>query len=53
LGRIEQKIDDLGGNDGRVARLEKAQERHWWFTVCIAPSLAILHGLARKFGVDI
>lgn len=53
LGRIEQKIDDLSGTEGRVTRLEKAQERHWWFTVAIAPVLAVLHGVARKMGIDI
>lgn len=53
LGRIEGKLDSLCGPEGRVTRLEKAQTRQWWFTMAVAPALALLHGAARKLGVQI
>ena len=53
LGRIEEKLDGLCGPTGRVTKLENAQTRQWWVSVAIAPALALLHGFARKFGVDI
>jgi hypothetical protein len=56
LGRIEQKINDIAspnGLSGRVKALEDNKVRQFWVTVAIAPTLAVLHGVARKFGVDI
>lgn len=53
IGRIEGKLDGLCGPEGRVTKLESAQTRQWWLAVAIAPALAIFHGFARKFGVDI
>ena len=53
LGRIEGKLDGLTGPEGRVTKIEQAQTRHWWFTVAIAPVLALLHGIARKAGYNV
>lgn len=53
IGRIEGKLDSLCGPEGRVTKLENAQTRQWWFTVAIGPALAILHGVARKFGLSV
>lgn len=53
LGRIEGKLDSLCGPEGRVTKLEKSQERHWWFTVAIGPTLALAHSVARKFGITV
>jgi len=53
LGRIEGKLDSLCGPEGRITKLEKTQERHWWFTVAIGPALALGHSIARKFGVNV
>ena len=53
LGRIEAKLDGLCGPEGRVTKLEKAQTRQWWLTVAVTPIIALLHGIARKAGVDV
>jgi hypothetical protein len=53
LARIEEKVDSLAGEHGRVTALEKQANRHWWFTVAIAPALALAHGVCRKLGLDI
>jgi hypothetical protein len=53
LGRIEGKLDSLTGPEGRITKIEKEQERQFWITVAIAPALAALHQLLRKFGVTV
>lgn len=53
LGRIEGKLDNLCGPEGRVTKLEASQVRQWWFTACIGPVLAIAHGIAKKVGVNV
>jgi len=53
LARIEIHLENLSGPDGRVHRLEKIQERQWWFSVGIAPVLTILHALARKLNLNL
>ena len=53
LGRIEAKVDSLCGPEGRVTKLEKAQERQWWMTFVVTPFLLLAHGVARKFGVNV
>jgi len=57
VGRIEGKLeyltDSLTGPQGRITMLEEARVRHWWFTIAIAPVLAIIHALARKLGLDL
>ena len=53
LGRIEEKVDQLSGPNGRIAALENEQRRTWWLSVAIAPALATTHALLRKFGVNI
>jgi hypothetical protein len=53
LGRIEGKLDSLCGPEGRVTRLEKSQTHQWWFSMAIAPALALAHEVARKFGVTV
>lgn len=50
LGKI---LGTLEGYDERVNKLEAAQTQTWWLSVCIAPALALGHGVARKFGVNI
>ena len=53
LGRIEAKVDALAGPQGRVTALEESQVRQMWLTIAIAPTLAFLHGIARKLGFDV
>lgn len=53
LGRIEGKLDGLCGEEGRITKLEKSQTRQWWFSVAVAPFLAIAQHIARKFGVTV
>lgn len=53
LGRIEGKLDTLVGDHGRIAALEREQNRQWWVTAAIAPVLALLHAIARHFNVDV
>lgn len=50
LGLILGKLE---GFDTRVTSLERDQSRNWWLSVCIAPTLALGHGIARKLGVNI
>ena len=53
LGRIEGKLDNLVGDDGRISALEKDHVRNWWFTVCIAPFLATVHAILRHFKLNV
>lgn len=60
LGRIETKLDNLIGPNGkiavvenRVASLETDRTRNWWFTVIFAPILAALTATLRHFGIHI
>ena len=54
LGRIEGKLDIfIETNDGRVKKIEDSQTRQWWFSVAIAPVLALLHAAARKLGMNV
>jgi len=53
LGETKSAIDGLAGPEGRVTKLEKAATRNFWYTMCIAPALAIAHAAARKFGMQI
>lgn len=53
LGRIEEKLDSLGGPTGRVTKLEDAQKRHWWFSYVVTPALFIGHTIARQLGARI
>ena len=48
-----QMRGDVDGIALRIGIVEKANTRHWWVTVCIAPALALAHGIARKLGVQI
>lgn len=50
LGEI---LGELRGYNTRIVSLEHDQSRNWWLTVCIAPALALGHGIARKLGVNI
>ena len=47
------KIEALSGPTGRVTALESAAKRQFWYSMGIAPALAVAHGIARKFGVNI
>ena len=47
------KVDSLGGPEGRLTKLEDSQTYQWWFTAAIAPVLTVVHGVARKLGVQI
>lgn len=53
LARIEARVEDLSGPQGRVTKLESAQSRQWWVTAAIAPFLTICAAIAKKFGVTI
>ena len=53
LQRIETKIDLLSGPDGRIRALEKASERQWWFTMAVAPALAVGHTILRAFKLNV
>jgi len=53
LGRIEADIRALAGPEGRVTKLERAGTRNFWISTAVAPALALAHGLARKFGVNV
>lgn len=63
LGNVAAKLDNLEATvvsqatvdvlDTRVGALEGAARRQWWVTVGVAPALALLHGIARKMGVDV
>jgi hypothetical protein len=52
-GAMAAHIEALSGTHGRVTALEHQQARNFWLSVAIAPLLAIAHGVARKFGVNI
>lgn len=51
LGRIESKIDALGGEHGRVTKLEKkvewAEDKQWLHTVLVIPITTALGALLR------
>jgi hypothetical protein len=54
LADIKQDVGEMKGDlVARVGSLESSHKRQWWFSMCIAPALAILHGAARKFGVNV
>ena len=46
-------VESLAGPEGRVTRLERDQDRQWWFTAAVVQVLALAHGVARKFGVNV
>lgn len=37
----------------RVDKIEEQQTHQWWFSVAIAPTLALLHAGARKLGINV
>lgn len=43
---------DIDAVDARISSVEKSNTRHWWVTVAIAPLLGLIHGIARKMGVQ-
>lgn len=51
IGRIEGKLEVLCGPEGRITKIEKSQTRQWWFSMAVAPFLAIAQAVARKLGV--
>ena len=53
LGRIEGMLEGLCGPEGRVTKIEKSQERQWWFSAVVAPFLVVAHAVARKLGVTV
>ena len=54
LAEIKADVGEMkGGLVARVESLESSHKRQWWFSVCVAPALAIMHGAARKFGVNV
>ena len=53
LARIEEKLEALTGPEGRVTRLERSNVRQWWISVGVAPVVAVLHAVARKFGANV
>lgn len=53
LGRIEQKVDDLSGPQGRVTHMENAQTRQWWYTFSVVPLIEIGREILRHFGVRV
>jgi len=49
-----QVLHELKGNlTVRVDKLESAQNRQWWMTYVVTPTLVLGHAMARKFGVNI
>lgn len=51
IGRIEAKLDGLCGPEGRVTKIEKSQERQWWYSVAILPITGFMHALAKRWGI--
>jgi hypothetical protein len=52
-GKMSSDIEALAGPHGRVTNLEHAQTRNFWTATLVAPILALAHGVARKYGVNI
>jgi hypothetical protein len=46
-------VEGLAGPEGRIKNLERDQNRQWWVTAAVAPTLALMHATARKFGINV
>lgn len=52
-GEMAANIEALAGVHGRVTKLEHAATRNFWISTLVAPVLALAHGIARKYGVNV
>lgn len=53
VAAMRADLATLVGPRGRIERLEDEAKAQWWVTVAISPVLLVLHGFARKFGIDV
>lgn len=56
MGEMRADIKSLSGEEGRVTKIERAQNRQWWvtsITAILAPLIALAGAYAKKLGINV